>query len=113
MLSCLYGILLGRQSVGIVAHRVQHVEALQSLVACVYVAGNISERMANVQSCSRWIREHVEHVEFLLVLVLCHTIGLVLHPSFLPFLLNVSEIVFHLYLYLFIYNDLFCKDNVF
>ena len=37
VLSRLYGVLLRRQSVGVVAHRVEHVVAAHALVACVYV----------------------------------------------------------------------------
>ena len=46
MLSCLNGILLGRESIGIIAHRVEHVVALQTLEACIYIGCYISERVA-------------------------------------------------------------------
>lgn len=95
MLSCLYGILLGGQSVGVVSHGVEHVISHQPLVAGVDVAGYVSQRMSHVQSCSRWIRKHVEHIEFLSALVFSNLVGLHLGPLFLPFLLNLSEIVFH------------------
>ena len=42
VLTCLDGILLSRQSIGIITHRVQYVEALQTLEASIDVARNIS-----------------------------------------------------------------------
>ena len=42
VLSCLYGVLFGWQSVGIVSHRVQHVVAFQSLVSCIDVACDVA-----------------------------------------------------------------------
>ena len=59
VLSGLYSVLLSGQSVCIVAHRVEHVEALQTLVACVDVRCDIAERMAYVQTGSRRVWEHV------------------------------------------------------
>ena len=32
MLTCLYGILLGRKSVSVIAHRVEHIETLQTFI---------------------------------------------------------------------------------
>ena len=99
MLTCLDGILLCWQSVGIVAHWVQHIETLQTLVASIDVACYVSQRMSHVQSCARWIREHVQHIELLLVLVFNNVVSLLLHPALLPFLLNLFEIVFHIFYY--------------
>ena len=118
MLSGLYGILLGRQSVGVVAHRVEHVVALQTLVACVYVAGNIAERMAHVQTCSRRIWEHVEYIELLFLLVLDNLIGVLFLPPALPFLLYFPEIIFHCGMYCFVFSFYMmvyepCKDTNF
>ena len=95
MLSCLDGILLSRQTVGVVAHRVQHVEALLTLEAGIDIAGNVAKRVTHMQACSRGVREHVQHVELLLLGVLHYAISLVLDPSLLPFLFNLSEIVIH------------------
>ncbi len=53
----LYGILLGRQPVGIIAHGVKHVVALQSLVAGIDVAGYIAQRDGPHASRPRWGRE--------------------------------------------------------
>ena len=97
VLTCLDGVLLSRQSVGVVAHGVQHVIALQPLVAGIDVAGNVAERVSHMQTGTTGVREHVEHVIFLFLRVLHYAIGTVLHPSLLPFLFNVSEVVFHCY----------------
>ena len=45
MLSGLDGILFGGQSVRVVTHRMEHVEALQSLVSCINIRSDVSERM--------------------------------------------------------------------
>ena len=96
MLSGLDGILFGGQSVGIIAHGVQHIETLQTLEACIDITGDIAEWMAHMQARTAGVREHVEHIEFLFVLVFGNLIRLVLHPALLPFLLDFSEIVFHI-----------------
>ena len=50
VLSCLYGILLCWQAVGVVSHGVEHIVALQALVAGIDIAGDIAERMADMES---------------------------------------------------------------
>lgn len=95
MLSRLYGILLCRKTVSVVAHRVEDIEALQALEACIDVTGDISQRMTDMKSRSRRVREHVEHIKFLLVLILADLVGVVLHPFRLPFFLDFSEVIFH------------------
>ena len=52
VLTSLDSILLSRQSVGIVAHRVQHVIAIQALVASIDVAGDVAKWVTYVQSRS-------------------------------------------------------------
>ena len=42
MLTCLYGVLLGWKSKGIVAHRMEDIRATKSLVASEYIGGNIA-----------------------------------------------------------------------
>ncbi len=98
VLTCLDGILLCGKSVSIVAHRIQHIETLQTLVACIYVACYVAKRVTYVQTCSRWVREHVQNVEFLFLFVFNNVVSLLLHPALLPFLFNLSEIVFHIFL---------------
>ena len=110
MLTCLDSILFSRKTVSVITHRVQYVETLQALVACIDIAGNIAERVTYVQACSRWIREHVQHIEFLLRFVFDNLVGLVIDPSLLPFLLNFSEIVFHcFYDVMIIFSESTCK----
>ena len=50
MLSGLYSILLSRQSVSVITHRIQHVEALQALVSGIYITGDIAEWVAHMES---------------------------------------------------------------
>ena len=102
VLTCLYGILLGRQAIGIVAHRVEHVEALLALEARVDIAGDVSQRMSHMQSGTARVGEHVEHVVLFLRCILGHLVGFLFHPARLPLLLNLSEIVIHcLFVYIF------------
>ena len=42
VLTCLNGILLGGQTIGVKTHGMQYVEALQTFVTRVYIAGNIA-----------------------------------------------------------------------
>ena len=95
VLSGLYGILLGGQSISVVSHGVEHIESLLALVAGIDIGGDIAQGVSYMESGSRRIGEHIEHIEFLLVLVLFHLIGLLFNPSFLPFFLYFPEIVFH------------------
>ena len=95
MLSSLYGVLFSRQSIGIISHGIEHVVSLLSFVSCIDVGCDISERVSHMQSSSRRIGKHIQHIEFLLALILSHLVGFLLHPLFLPFFLNLSEIVFH------------------
>ena len=95
MLSGLNGILLSGESVGIISHRVEHIEAFQPFVARIDIAGNVSEWVSYVQSCSRRIGKHVEDVEFRLAAAFADAVGSFVCPLFSPAGLNVSEIVFH------------------
>ena len=95
VLARLDGVLLGRQAEGVVAHRVQHVEALQALVAREDIAGDIAQRVPHVQSGSGRIGKHVQHIEFRLRGIFHHAEGLVCGPAGLPLALNRFEIVIH------------------
>ena len=95
VLTRLNGILLSRKSVGIISHRVEHVESLLALVSCIDVAGDISEWMSHMQSSSRGIGEHVEYVELLALCVFSDLVGFVFHPLLVPLLFDFSKIVFH------------------
>jgi hypothetical protein len=59
----LHRVLLGRQAERIPAHRMQHVEALHATSPADDVGGDVAEGMADVQSRTRWVREHVEAIE--------------------------------------------------
>ena len=52
VLTCLDSILLSRQSVSIVTHRVQYVESVQTLVACIDIARDITKWVTYVQTSS-------------------------------------------------------------
>ena len=52
VLTSLDSILLSRQSVSIVTHRVQYVESVQTLVACIDIASDITKWVTYVQTCS-------------------------------------------------------------
>ena len=100
VLTCLDGILLGGEAVGVVAHWVQHVESAQAFVACVYVAGDVAERVADMETCSRRIGEHVEHIKMRFRGIVFHMVGLPVAPELLPFGFDFGKIVVHLSLFL-------------
>ena len=52
VLTCLDSILLSRQTISIVTHRVQHVIAIETLVASIDVAGDIAKWVTYVQTSS-------------------------------------------------------------
>ena len=96
MLARLDCILLGRQAVGVISHRVQDVEATQPLVAGIDVAGYVAQRVADVQPRPRRIGEHIEHIIMRLVRIVLYVIGLLLTPVTLPFRFDFAKIVVHL-----------------
>ena len=95
MCTCLDGILLSRKSVGIVAHRMKHVETLQSFITSVDIRCDVSKRMPHMQASTRRIREHVQHIKLRLIVVNINMIDLVFTPIFLPFFLDFFKIIFH------------------
>ena len=95
VLSRLYGILFCRQAVSIVSHGVQDIETLQAFVTGIDVRSDVSQWMSHVQACAAGVGEHVQYIIFLFCFVFRHLVGFVLHPPFLPFFFNLSEIVFH------------------
>ena len=52
VLTCLDSVLLSRQSVSIVTHRVQYVKSVQTLVASIDVAGDIAKWVTYMQTSS-------------------------------------------------------------
>ena len=95
MLPRLDGILLGREPIRVVTHRMQDVEAPQPLVAGIYIRRDIAQRMPNVQSRARRIGKHIQDIIFRPCRILFHPVNLVGDPVFAPFFLNFSEIVIH------------------
>ena len=63
MLTGLDGVLLSGEAVGVVAHRVEHIEAIQTLVAGEDIAGYIAQRMPHVKSRTRGIGKHIQYIE--------------------------------------------------
>ena len=89
------GVLFRRQTIGIKAHRVQHIESFQALVPGINVRSNVAQRMPHVKPCPRRIGKHVKHVKFRLSRVNVHFIGSVLFPELLPLLFGFFKIIFH------------------
>ena len=96
VLTRLDGILLGRQTIGVIAHGVKHIEAAQTLVARKYVAGNVAQRVSHMQTRTRGVWKHVEHIVFGFVIVYFSLIGVVLLPVGLPLLLYLFIFIFHI-----------------
>src|SRR5690606_10466235 len=57
-----HGMLLGRKSEGVPAHRMQHIKAAGALVARENVGRGVPLRMTDVQTRARRVGEHIEHV---------------------------------------------------
>ena len=95
VLTGLYCILFGGQAIGVVSHRMQDVESLQTLVSAIDVRGNVTERMTHMESGAGRIREHVEDIELRLGRVDFSFIRFVLFPIFLPTGLYFFKIIFH------------------
>ena len=64
MLAGLDRVLLGGQPERIVAHRVQHIEAVHPLVAADDVGGGVALRVADMESRAARVGKHVEHIVF-------------------------------------------------
>ena len=94
MLAGLYGILFSGESVGVVAHGVENVEALLAFEACIDVTGYVAERVANVQTCAAGVGEHVEDIVFLTTFVLADFVCLAFRPEAVPLLFYFSEVIF-------------------
>ena len=89
------GVLFGGKSKRIISHGMQDVESFQSLEAAVDVAGDVSEGMSHMQTGSAGIGKHIEHIAFRPAGVVGHLIGTQVFPTFLPFSLDIPELVFH------------------
>ncbi|OPZ01975.1 MAG: hypothetical protein BWZ11_01279 [Bacteroidetes bacterium ADurb.BinA395] len=95
MLACLNGILFCRQSESIKAHWMEYIKTFQSFVTAVNIRCNVTERMADMQPCSRRIGKHIQYIIFGFAWVFNGFINLIVFPICLPFSLYFSEIVLH------------------
>ena len=71
----------------------EDIEAAVSLVTAEDIACNIAQGMSHVQSRSRRIRKHIQHIVFWTRGILNGPVGLVFHPPGLPFGFYFSEII--------------------
>jgi len=62
MLAGIECVLFSRQPKTVETHWVEHIVTFESLESAVDVRGDVTQRMAYVQTGATWIREHVEHV---------------------------------------------------
>jgi hypothetical protein len=60
--------------------------------------------VTDVETCSRGVREHVEHITLGTAGVNLDLVGLLVSPTLLPSLLNGLEVVFHNYIKILIFN---------
>ncbi len=95
VLSGLDGILLGGQAESVVAHGMEYVEAVEALVAGEYVGGDVAQRVSDMQTGSRGIREHVENIIFGFVAALGRGIDTAFFPLLLPAAFDFLMLVFH------------------
>ena len=95
VLTSLYGILLRGQTVGIVAHGVQHIIAAQTLVARVDVARYIAQRVPHMEAGARRVGKHVQNIVMRLVAVVVDMVHTMLAPPVLPPRFEFTEVVVH------------------
>ena len=96
MRSRLHGILLRRQPKCIPSHRVQHVEALHSLVTAEDIRSRVAFGMTDMEPRPGRIREHIQTVELRFLRVPGVALErLVFKPIRLPFLLDGGKVIVH------------------
>ena len=87
-------VLLGRQAERVPAHRMQNVDASHAEVSGQDVCRGVALGMADVKSCARRVREHVEHVFLRPAVGRADGLpGLVFVPEALPARFDVGVIV--------------------
>ena len=96
MLTGLNRILLSRQSESIVTHRVQYVKSFETFVPRIDIRSDITQRMADMQTRSRRVWEHIQHIILRAIFINLDFVGFSFGPTALPLLLNGPEIVFHI-----------------
>lgn len=93
VLSGLDGVLFGRKSKRIVAHRVKYVIAGKAFISGYNIGGYISKGMAHVQTGSRGIGEHIQYVIFGFLGIFSNGIKRIFGPVKLPFGFDVLELI--------------------
>ena len=58
------GILFGWQTICIESHRMQHIESFQTFISGINVGCDVAEWVADVQTGSGRIREHIQYIKF-------------------------------------------------
>ena len=91
----LHGEVLGGQTEGIPAHRVEHVVAVLTALAAHHVQRGIAAGVAHMQTRARRIRELHEGIELGLFVVDLGMEGLFVLPHLLPLGLNGLVIILH------------------
>ena len=66
-----------------------------TFVTCINITGNVAEWVPNMQTCTTWIREHVQNIIFWFITVVRRFKGLSFCPNLLPLFLYIVEVVFH------------------
>ena len=59
------GVLFGGKTEAVISEGVKNVVSLHALEARKHVGADVAQWVANMESGSRWIREHVENEQFL------------------------------------------------
>ena len=95
VLTRLDSILLGRQSIGIITHRMQNIKTAQTLVAGIDVTGDVTQGMSYMQSCTRWIGKHVQHIILGPITVYIALVGVMFTPVLLPLFFYFLIIIVH------------------
>ena len=96
VLAGLDGVLLGGQTEGVEAHRMEYVEAAEPFVARIDIGGDVTQRVSHVQSRSRGVGEHVQDIIFGTGRINLHLIGMAALPFALPARFDLAEIIFHM-----------------
>ena len=94
VLSSLYGVLFRGKSVSVVSHRMQNVEAFEAFVAAEDIAGDVAQRMSDMQSRSRGVGEHIKDVVFGFAAINAGAVDTCFAPLVLPTAFYITEIVF-------------------
>jgi len=92
--ACLNRVILGGEPEGIETHWMEDIVAVHTQVAAVDVGCGIALWVANMQTRSRWIGKHIEHIPalfFWIALIFDRAEGLVFFPALLPLLFDFLE----------------------